>query len=757
MVGFLMMESDRNQWLLNILTGSEPSKNLPEGLHAELLYQGALFSLARDGSDEAVKVLTETGERCPAEPVRLLALEFLANLAEKGLQTAAEALIRSFFETGREEISSLILERKLRSKAADHQAVFWLLTGQSDLVRKEDPDYIQLTTFYNQAAQPLRDRLLTAASKYGLDNWSVIVTACNSDDEASYLASVENFSIFTANEQQLLLSELEKRTIGGSASAADALCQIFIKYDDSRALHLAQELVLAPREQVERALFYFLSGQWDLYETLDFNHSLISTAYNTANNDLRRRLLALSRLTGRNEWLSSLPGSFRSRWLGDMDDLDWDHAVRHLVSTRNWENLWRLSLVGTPFWSAQMIAELSNAEWKPSSSEEEEFLSKMALLARTCAQSPLVLPPSKSIKTGVNSSTCLSVRSDCRQVAVGGMTSTIQLFPLPDGAPADGSVSGPAAITRALTYDRSGEYLAAASGDNQVRIFRLAEEKVIKAIVGHTNIIRSICLHPDQRTLFSASFDGSVRAWRFPQGTDLGTLDQSSREVHTVCVSYDGSMVLSAGADRTIRVFSWPERQFLREMQGHTAVITLLCASQSSPLVASYGADRTIRIWNYASGILLKEIDAGSETILTSMALMSGDRLLAAGDDRGNISFFSTSTGNRLFSTANNGSHQRVVALSEAPGINRLVSSSTDGILSIWSTEIIDFIQNPIAGSRPDKIQVLQKSLATKKNSKTEQNWLEFTLELMKWHQRFEVELAEISMISAGEFDIELT
>jgi hypothetical protein len=46
----------------------------------------------------------------------------------------------------------------------------------------------------------------------------------------------------------------------------------------------------APRNSVQRALFYFLTGRWEEYESLDFDHAFLRTAYETGGEQLRGRI-----------------------------------------------------------------------------------------------------------------------------------------------------------------------------------------------------------------------------------------------------------------------------------------------------------------------------------------------------------------------------------------------------------------------------------------------------------------------------------
>src|SRR5205807_9127353 len=64
--------------------------------------------------------------------------------------------------------------------------------------------------------------------------------------------------------------------------AREALCRLVIDRDDAVARAVAVAAGYAPAEAGQRALFYFLTGQWEAYESLDFDRGLLRAVYRAA-------------------------------------------------------------------------------------------------------------------------------------------------------------------------------------------------------------------------------------------------------------------------------------------------------------------------------------------------------------------------------------------------------------------------------------------------------------------------------------------
>lgn len=138
------------------------------------------------------------------------------------------------------------------------------------------------------------------------------------------------------------------------------------------------------------------------------------------------------------------------------------------------------------------------------------------------------------------------------------------------------------------------------------------------------------------------------------------------------------------------------------------------------------------------------------------MTFLNGDQTLVAGDDKGTLSILSTSTGEILAPSPLNGHTQRISGLALIPGQDRLASSSADGTIAIWPLQTFVWTRTPIALTRPDLLQSAEKEMTHSYVSQQEIQWLRLIQEILKWRQRYDVEIGDVQPISVGEFDIEL-
>src|SRR5579884_2470761 len=108
-----------------------------------------------------------------------------------------------------------------------------------------------------------------------------------------------------------------------------------------------------------------------------------------------------------------------------------------------------------------------------------------------------------------------------------------------------------------LAFSPDGTYLASASRDKTVRIWRVSTGETIDIYTRHSGYLLSVAWSPDGRYLASGDTDGVVHVWEaFPSRTIL-TYGGHTRFVRSVSWSPDGRYLASSGdfGDSTAQVW----------------------------------------------------------------------------------------------------------------------------------------------------------------------------------------------------------
>lgn len=720
----------------------------------ELVHKGILLTLYQESSPKSIALLIQAAHTSPYPPVRSACISLLGDLSQKKHSAALEGLFDLAVTHNQLEALAQIRSASLLSTRNSVQAIYYLLSGQVPEYRHLDPHNTILTEFFfNRMDGELQERLLKAAGKANLKDWLILVYALRPNHPEPLMDLVVSFGNFSIEHQKLSLFWLNQFAKLESSACEDAICQIFIQNESTLALELAKQEGYFPNSPVQAALFYFLSNNWQAYTQLDFNHALISRAYETASHPVRKRILEVSRLSGRQEWMNSLSSAARIVWLDDLNDPDWEITLRTLSQAQRYDELWRLAQLAPPLWSARLISELNTANWHPPSTPDEQRWQHLVTASSAClGQQPKIQPlavwrsPSPDIS-------CLALNSQANLIAAGGSESSIYLWETGHQHTLVARLGSPVAQMRSLAFSPDGEFLVVAPGDHALRTFRLKDTKLIKTMEGHTALVHNLVFHPDGRSLISASFDGSLRTWRFPQGQLLNTIDLGKTEVFGLAVSPDGLILIHAGSDQAVNVRRWPSGEALFHLTGHQDTVINLSSAPNGPVVASASRDRQMMVWNYLAGRRLAQFSSGGEPT-TQMMFHPTHPVLIIGGLQGSLSIRSMTSGASLAQIK--GHTAAITGLVTDSSGARIFTSSLDGVICLWDLRVFLAVRQPQSHTLVgiSALTSLQKSCQAKS---AEYDWLEFMMEMIRWRQQFDIQIDEAPMVmSIGEFDIQL-
>jgi WD40 repeat protein len=589
-------------------------------------------------------------------------------------------------------------------------------------------------------------------------------------------------------------------------AAQEALCRFVIHHDHgpTRAEVLAAGYL--PQEESQRALFYFLTGQWEEYEGLDFDHSLLRAVYEAASDPLRRRIAAAAREAGRLEWVGIVSGGRQGRRLGAMTEAEWKATLTVLQDNRRWDEMWRLAQEAPPCWGARLLRRLKDARWTPGKEERREFDD----LLRLAVQFPeddfrFRLHPGATLSGHRDAVRCLAFSPDSRVLASGSADKTVRLWSLPEGRTVK-TLEGPKGHVNCLAISPDGRVLASGGKDSSVWLWRLPSAKTSVHLDGHTQMVLCLAITPDSRLLASGSADSGIQLWNLPEGKNRKLLDGHSAGVLDLVISPNGRLLASASGDGSVRLWSLPDGKAMRTLWGHrnedTDAVSCLAISPDSRLLASGGTDANICLWSLPGGHELETL-AGHLAGVSCLAISPNGRVLASGsadqtvrlwrlpDGRpletweahsSEVTRFAVSPdGDILASVCGSGlghdhsvrlwglaerrrlqtldGHTRyVTCVAMSPDGRFLASGSGDTTIRLWTAEMSRLIGLPVRQATLKDLAWVQSALRKDGLPEPEKRALAFLAALIRRRRRYDVEVEEAAprVIEVGEFDIEI-
>lgn len=129
----------------------------------------------------------------------------------------------------------------------------------------------------------------------------------------------------------------------------------------------------------QRALFFLITEQWDKYDELDFDQRALQLIYPEAPRNVRQKITAAVRISGRTEYLSILTGAERKREK-ELNSIEAAIMLETLIEHEQWEQLWELVPKLPIIQSIAIVGKLGKIGWQAKNSEVQSRLDELTEL-----------------------------------------------------------------------------------------------------------------------------------------------------------------------------------------------------------------------------------------------------------------------------------------------------------------------------------------------------------------------------------------
>jgi WD40 repeat protein len=196
-----------------------------------------------------------------------------------------------------------------------------------------------------------------------------------------------------------------------------------------------------------------------------------------------------------------------------------------------------------------------------------------------------------------------------------------------------------------VAFSPNGKYIAA-SRAQAVEIRDADSGKLLRTLIGHTDMVYSVEFSPNGRLLVAGSGDKSVRLWDATTGKTLRRLRGHRSSVNSVAFSPDGNQIVSGSDDNSIRVWDARTGSDTLTLVGHEGEVVAVVFSPCGKWIASGSSDETVRVWDARTGrelITLEELTIGATVSFTP-----DSKWLVVGNFDGQVNIWDVSSGEKL-------------------------------------------------------------------------------------------------------------
>lgn len=549
-------------------------------------------------------------------------------------------------------------------------------------------------------------------------------------------------------------------------SAQDAVCRMVIERDDPAAREIAMHCGYLPQSLDQRALFAFLTGDFETFEQLDFDRSLLRGAYSVASTELRRRIAHLLQSSGRSNDLTVIAGvDFRSR-AGQITDEEAKIMINMLTSSGDYSRLWGLAQDLSPRWSIQILATLQKSGWCPSAEEEINLFQSLM---------------------DVNGTFQKDIEWDLllRSIPLAVQRASLK-------------VSG---RINALAFSPNTSILAIASGNRKVALWDYQCAALTRVLNGFNHSVGTVAysntlLLCGERT----NEDGAcgIYGWSGDSGFWMGNHQGSI----TSLIPLPEDRLVTTGRDQQVKLWGISGRSLISEKAlPFWARSAVLSPNQTRILLLHEG----VSVLEIPSLDLLRfrrrtKFTDGKSGVVTQAAFMGNDNRVLIGKFNGKVTECPLDSPTTANTTPLAYFASPVVGLEILPDAGTIISAGADGIIqfinlttrsllgkstltppggitslqlspdgafmavgtsatttTLWDLRVLQipvYLTRPLAIAKPADLSAVESLAATPGLNPSLQNILNAVKLLLAYRFRNEIEVSDWVNIQTGEFDI---
>ena len=502
------------------------------------------------------------------------------------------------------------------------------------------------------AQEPVELRVLTALKT---NNKQTIVEQGAEIISLLLKAYKDTDSVIVNNAQSALQSILE------NAEAQKLFVSLIADPQNWIAREISEAVKFTPRDPHQRALFYFLTEQWNKYESLDFEHTLLQVAYQEGNEQLRRTIIQKIRLTGRVKWLKIITGGNQKKRLCDMTDSEWKTALTILDNCKQWQEMWQLAQKSPAIWSKQLLQRLKRIAWQPKV-EEQAIFKKLIHLADLC---PRNFPSLGKLfhEQDISNVEVLKIKKsnisdnfspDGKLFANSFVGKTIyetiiKLWQIHDGKLLTTILTEHTRSIHGITFIHDGKLLASYNNtdDRTIKLWQIPDGKLLTTIPDANSIptfssdnkLLAVCNNYSNET--NLHVDETVKIWQIPDGKLLASIPcfnfcnlpiHSPKYTSLYKFSPDSKLfaIRSKSNDNKIELWQMPDAQLLTTLTGHVSSVFGIAFSPDGKLLASCSRDGAINLWQMPNGKLLTTLTNHASSVYR-IIFSSDGKFLASG------------------------------------------------------------------------------------------------------------------------------
>ncbi len=234
----------------------------------------------------------------------------------------------------------------------------------------------------------------------------------------------------------------------------------------------------------------------------------------------------------------------------------------------------------------------------------------------------------------------------------------------------------------AVTFSNNSKIIASGGRDNVVKTWEVETGKNLRTFKGHEQEITSLCFGPEDEMLVSGSADCSLRLWKMNKWRSDEVFTGHKARVNDVDFGPQGQYILSASDDQTIKVWDLTINRARFTYYGHTHYVKAVKFNRNGDYLVSASYDKQLMVWKMWRRNPVK-ILKGHDFGVNAVDFSADSKYIVSASDDNTIKLWNFQSGENIFTFF--GHEHPVTDINFSPNWKYLASCSESGDMRMWN------------------------------------------------------------------------
>jgi WD40 repeat protein len=243
------------------------------------------------------------------------------------------------------------------------------------------------------------------------------------------------------------------------------------------------------------------------------------------------------------------------------------------------------------------------------------------------------------------------------------------------------------AAVQSVVFSPDGSYLAAACGDGAVRLFDMANLRLVHTLSNHSGFVVCVAFHPTNVTwIASAGSDNRLRLWDWKSKKEIRSWPADSSKdygmAYSVAFSPDGQRLAAPGTNGELVLRDIGTGETVLTLPKHEEGARSVDFSPDGRWIATGSGQGVVRLWDPVDGTLVKTLTRFGPPVGSVVFTRNAQRLVALRFDA-EVFTWDTHTWQAFPSYSIREAGGPTVALAVLPDAERVITGGDDRLVTI--------------------------------------------------------------------------